>query len=59
MKRTKRVNTPLQQAIIDSWKKTKVVHPSYGAIANELGCSVATVFNTVKRYLKLKSDAKQ
>jgi translation initiation factor 2 alpha subunit (eIF-2alpha) len=57
----KKVFTPLQQAIIDSWKKTVKVHPSYGSIAKQLGCSPDTVYRTVQIYLELKkgkSDAK-
>ena len=58
---TKKVYTPLQTNIIEAWKKTKVVHPSYGGIAKELGCSPDTVYRTVQIYLQLKgktSDAK-
>lgn len=46
--------TDLQEKIIENWKQTKVVHPSYGSIAKELRCSVATVFRTVKKFQQLK-----
>jgi hypothetical protein len=51
---TKKVYTSLQTNIIEAWKKTKVVHPSYGSIAKDLGCSPDSVYRTVQIYLQLK-----
>ncbi len=51
--------TSLQVKILNSWNKTKVVHPSYGEVAEKIGCSVDTVFRTVKKYGNLNSNAKK
>lgn len=57
---TKPKLTPLQVKILNNWNKTKVVHPSYGEVAEKTGCSVDTVFRTVKKYGKLtNSNAKK
>lgn len=45
--------TELQKKIIKAWKNTIVVHPSYGKIAKDLGCSPDTVYRTVQIHLKL------
>lgn len=51
-------NTTLQRQIIQAWKKTKVIHPSYTEIAKKVGCNRQTVFKIVGRY-KLKAGRTQ
>ncbi len=47
---------PLQTAILTSWKKTRLTHPSYGEIAKELGCSAHTVYKTVQIFKLLNNS---
>lgn len=41
-----------KQEIIAEWKKTKVVHPSYGEIAKRVGLTKQYVWRVIQDYLK-------
>lgn len=49
MKYEKYTPTPLHEQIIEEWKKTKIVHPSYQDIADKAGCSKQTVSQVINR----------
>lgn len=41
--------------IIEEYEKTRVVHPSYGEIANTVGTYKSYAYKVIQRYLREKS----
>jgi len=51
----KKETQQLEKAVMKAWSKTKVVHPSYQFVADQVGCSKQTVHRIVHKYTSLKA----
>jgi hypothetical protein len=47
-----------KEQIIDEWKKTIVVHPSYRSIAKVVGVDPTYAFKVIKQHLQNKNKKK-